>query len=125
MAIYLCGSQGKGSAQADSDLDLALLAPGYIDSSLLGYLANDLATLVDCEVDLLDLRRASTVMQHQVISTGRTVFDTDLPVRLLEVAVLSEKIALDEARLSIEWDSKKHANDSAPDSRMRTLRHLT
>jgi hypothetical protein len=37
-------------------------------------------------------------MQSQVISTGKTVWDIGLPAHLFEVFVLSEKLALDEAR---------------------------
>ena len=97
-ALYVFGSQARGTPRQDSDLDLAVLAPGYIDPSLLWSLSNDIANLVNCEVDLLDLRAASTVMQYQVISTGKTVWDIGLQAHLFEVYVLSEKLALDEAR---------------------------
>ena len=98
MALYVFGSQARGTPRKDSDLDLAVLAPGYIDSGLLWSLSNEIANLVNGEVDLLDLRAASTVMQSQVISTGKTVWDIGLPAHLFEVFVLSEKLALDEAR---------------------------
>jgi predicted nucleotidyltransferase len=98
MALYVFGSQAQSTPRQDSDLDLAVLAPGYIDPSLLWSLSNDIANLVNCEVDLLDLRAASTVMQYQVISTGKTVWDIGLQAHLFEVYVLSEKLALDEAR---------------------------
>ena len=98
MALYFFGSQARGTPRKDSDLDLAVLAPGYIDPSLLWSLSNEIANLVNGEVDLLDLRATSTVMQSQVISTGQTVWDIGLPAHLFEVFVLSEKLALDEAR---------------------------
>lgn len=98
MALYVFGSQARGTPRKDSDLDLAALAPGYIEPSLLWSLSNEIANLVNGEVDLLDLRAASTVMQSQVISTGKTVWDIGLPAHLFEVFVLSEKLALDEAR---------------------------
>jgi len=98
MCLYVFGSQSQGTSGPDSDLDLAVLAPGYIDPNLLWSLSNDIADLVNCEVDLLDLRAASTVMQSQVISTGKPVWDIGLQARLFEVSVLSEKLALDEAR---------------------------
>jgi predicted nucleotidyltransferase len=98
MAPYVFGSQVLGTPRPESDLDLAVLAPGYIDPTLLWSLSNEIASLVNGDVDLLDLRAASTVMQYQVISNGKTVWDIGLPARLFEVAVLSEKLALDEAR---------------------------
>jgi predicted nucleotidyltransferase len=98
MALYVFGSQARGTPRKDSDLDLAVLAPGYIDPSLLWSLSNEIANLVNGEVDLLDLRAASTVMQYQVISTGKTVWDIGLQARLFEVFILSEKLALNESR---------------------------
>lgn len=72
--VDVFGSQARGTPRQDSDLDLAILALGYIDPNLLWSLSNEIANLVNCEVDLLDLRAASTVMQYQVISTGKTVW---------------------------------------------------
>jgi hypothetical protein len=53
---------------------------------------------VNGDVNLLDFRAASTVMQYQVLSTGKAVWDIGLQARLFEVSVFSEKLALDEAR---------------------------
>jgi predicted nucleotidyltransferase len=98
MAIYVFGSQAQGTPRSDSDLDLSVLAPGLIDPNVLWSLSNDIANLVNGDVDLLDLRAASTVMQYQVISTGKAMWDIGLQARLFEVSVFSEKLALDEAR---------------------------
>ena len=98
LAIYAFGSRITGTANADSDLDLAVLVAGYADPLQLWDIANNLADKTACPVDLLDMRAASTVMQSQVISTGKTVWDIGLPAHLFEVFVLSEKLALDEAR---------------------------
>ena len=98
MALYVFGSRAQGTPRPDSDLDLAVLAPGYVDPALLWSLSNEIANLVNGEVDLLDLRAASTVMQYQVISTGKTVWDIGLQAHLFEVFILSEKLALNEAR---------------------------
>jgi len=73
-------------------------AAGHVEPNLLWSLSNDIANLVNCEVDLLDLRTASTVMQYQVISTGKTVWDIGLQAHLFKVFILSEKLALNEAR---------------------------
>jgi len=98
MALYVFGSQARGTPRQDSDLDLAALAPGYIDPSLLWSLSNEIANLVNGEDDLLDLRATSTVMQYQVISAGKAMWDIGLQARLFEVFILSEKLALNEAR---------------------------
>lgn len=75
LALYAFGSRIQGQANADSDLDLAVLVAGYADPLLLFDLAGELADVAGCAVDLLDLRAA-----------------------LFEAAILSEKTALDEAR---------------------------
>jgi predicted nucleotidyltransferase len=98
MALYVFGSQVSGTSQPESDLDLSVLAPGFIDPNVLWSLSNDIASLVNVDVDLLDLRAASTVMQYQVLSSGKAVWDIGLQARLFEVSVFSEKLALDEAR---------------------------
>lgn len=98
LGIYAFGSRVQGTANAQSDLDLAVLVAGYADPLLLFELANQLADQLGYEVDLLDLRAASTVMQHQVITTGVRLWAKDIQADLFDVFVLNEKLALDELR---------------------------
>ena len=107
VAVYAFGSQVQGTASAQSDLDLAVLVPGYADPLTLWDAAASLADVVGCPVDLLDLRAASTVMQYQVITTGRRLWSVGLPVGLFETFVLSEKTALDEARAPLLADIQR------------------
>lgn len=65
LSIYAFGSRLQGTANAQSDLDLAVLVAGYADPLQLFEMANQLADKLGYEVDLLDLRAASTVMQYQ------------------------------------------------------------
>ncbi|MDE2388856.1 MAG: nucleotidyltransferase domain-containing protein [Betaproteobacteria bacterium] len=98
LALYAFGSRIQGQANADSDLDLAVLVAGYADPLLLFDLAGELADVAGCAVDLLDLRAASTVMQYQIITTGERWWQKNSQAALFEAAILSEKTALDEAR---------------------------
>src|SRR5690606_3581963 len=98
LGIYAFGSRVHGTANAQSDLDLAILVAGYSDPLQLFEMANQLADQLGYEVDLLDLRAASTVMQHQVITTGRRLWAKDMQADLFDVFVLNEKLALDELR---------------------------
>ncbi len=107
MAVYAFGSQIQGTAGAQSDLDLAVLAPGYADPLALWDAATSLADVVGCPVDLLDLRAASTVMQYQVITTGQCLWSIGLPTGLFETYVLSEKTSLDEARAPLLADIQR------------------
>jgi predicted nucleotidyltransferase len=104
IAIYAFGSQVQGTANRDSDLDLAVLVAGYADPLALWDLASSLANLTACPVDLLDLRAASTVMQYQVITTGKCLWSVGLPAGLFECFVLSEKTALNTARAQLMAD---------------------
>ena len=104
MAIYAFGSQVHDTASTESDLDLAVLVAGYAEALILWDLAGSLADLVGCQVDLLDLRAASTVMQYQVITTGKRLWSVGLQASLFETFVLSEKTALDEARAPLMAD---------------------
>ncbi|WP_310625288.1 type VII toxin-antitoxin system MntA family adenylyltransferase antitoxin [Limnohabitans sp.] len=101
MAVYAFGSQVKDAgrhANANSDLDLAVLVEGYADPLQLFDLAGELADIAHCHVDLLDIRAASTVMQNQILTQGKRWYAKDVRVGLFEAAMLNEKIYLDQAR---------------------------
>lgn len=106
LAIYAFGSRVNGTAGPHSDLDLAVLVAGYAAPLMLWELAASVSDIVACPVDLLDLRAASTVMQYQVITTGKRLWADALPADLFECFVLSEKTALDTARAPLLHDIK-------------------
>ena len=103
-AVYVFGSQVTGHATADSDLDIALLMDEGLPAEALWELSSTLANLVKCDVDLLDLRAASTVMQYRIITTGKCVWAKDSQAALYESFILSQKTALDEARAGLLQD---------------------
>lgn len=94
LSAYAFGSRARGEENLESDLDLAILVAGRAD-------------LAGCDVDLLDLRAASTVMQHQVITRGRRLWAKEPEAGLFECMVLSEKTALDEARAPLIADIER------------------
>jgi predicted nucleotidyltransferase len=101
MAVYAFGSQVAGTADQNSDLDLAVLVPGYADTIDLWDISSDLAELLHCEVDLLDFRAASTVMQYQ------RLYAVDQQVGSYEATLLSAMTTLNEARAGLLADIKK------------------
>jgi predicted nucleotidyltransferase len=107
LGIYAFGSRVQETAGPESDLDLAVLVAGYAEPVTLWMLAGDLEELAGCPVDLLDLRAASTVMQHQVITGGQRWWAKDAQAALFEAAMLSEKTALDTARAGLLEDIQK------------------
>ena len=108
LALYAFGSQVQGTAGTHSDLDLAVLVKGYVDPLVLWELASEAADIAGCPVDLLDLRRASTVMQQQVLVKGEHWWVAEGPeAGLFECAVLSEKLELDRARAPLLRDIER------------------
>ncbi len=110
-ALYAFGSRIQGTASEQSDLDLAVLVEGYADPIQLFEMANQLADQLGYEVDLLDMRAASTVMQYQILTRGERWWVKDvLQVGLFETMVLSEKTNLDEARSGLLADIQARGN---------------
>lgn len=97
-AVYLFGSHAQGCANAESDVDVAVLAEKRLPVLTLWDVANELARELDADVDLIDLRFASTVLQYQVVTTGKPLWTMTpfLDVGLFETMVLSEMTTLNE-----------------------------
>lgn len=72
-AIYVFGSLARGALRADSDADIALLLARPLEERVVYELALDLACSLGRDVDLIDLRRASTVLATQVVGSGRRI----------------------------------------------------
>ena len=110
LAAYAFGSRIQGCSHSQSDLDLALLVPTYADRLLLWKVSNELANELGVDIDLLDFRAASTVMQFQILTSGERWWSKDSTADLYETFVLSEKIKLDEARKNLIDDIKKEGH---------------
>lgn len=106
-AIYGFGSRVQGFAHVDSDLDLAFLRPDKVDAMSLFRFSDELAEIAGCAVDLVDLRGASTVMQHQIITTGQRWWAKHPEADLFEVMVLKEMLSLEEGRAGLLSDIAK------------------
>jgi uncharacterized protein len=66
------------------------------------------ARTLEVDVDLVDLRKASTILQHQVITTGRRLFaDQPDEAERYELFILSAKMDLDIARAPLITDIQK------------------
>lgn len=102
--IYAFGSVTQGYANADSDLDLAILVPGYADPIALWETSGKLANIVGTHVDLLDFRASSTVMQNQILQQGQRWWAKDWQVDAIEAAFLNEMLELNQSRASLLAD---------------------
>jgi predicted nucleotidyltransferase len=73
----LFGSFAKGTAHAESDIDLAY----FSDKKLTAYerfnLAGELAIIASCEVDLADIKKTDTVFTMQIFEQGLPIYIKD------------------------------------------------
>lgn len=73
--IYLFGSMVKGTVHKDSDIDIAFVMNGTpMEKYDLFFVAQQLASQLNRDVDLIDLKESSTVFQAQVVHTGKVIY---------------------------------------------------
>lgn len=107
-AVYLFGSRARGDAHSDSDFDVALLASHRVDPVRRWEVQERLAGLLHANVDLVDLRAASTVLRVQVLKDGVLLEDRDPKARAeFEMYALSDYGRLQEERRGILQDAKE------------------
>ena len=80
-AIYLFGTYGTEEEWPESDVDIALLLPPkeakQVGSLAMSKLQVTLEQLLGKDVDLINLRRVSTVFQKEIILSDRRFFCQD------------------------------------------------
>lgn len=111
-AVYLFGSRATGQATSDSDVDLALLLPTPLSAEQGWQLSNAVADRLQTDVDLIDLRQASTVLQQQVVTEGKRLWHRGLDSDEFELAVQSEY-----------WDLAIHRRQLIADIKQRGSVH--
>lgn len=100
--IYLYGSFARAEGRADSDIDIAIYTDEETDAYRLFLLANQLAMSLKIDVELVDLKQASTVFRAQVVSSGEALFYRDKAFKEnYEVRALKEYAKLNEERSEI------------------------
>ncbi|MCM3597966.1 nucleotidyltransferase domain-containing protein [Metabacillus idriensis] len=97
--IYIFGSTVKGTSHKNSDLDIAFLPRSELDEYEIFILAQKLAEQLNIEVDLVNLKKASTVFQGQIITTGSIIYCSDEQLRMnYEMHALKKYAKLGEER---------------------------
>lgn len=100
--IILFGSRVTGRVNKDSDIDIAFLSEKEMDKYELFLIGQELAATINIEVDLIDLSRASTVFQAQIIHTGKTIYCSDKKAKAeFELKALKMYAKLNEERAPI------------------------
>lgn len=102
IAIYQFGSAGTPAMRTESDVDLAFLADMAMDPVATWDLAQRIARDIGRDVDLIDLRRASTVMAAQIVTTAtRLLCNDEARCDAFEAYALSDYARLNEERRDI------------------------
>ncbi|MDQ4424727.1 MAG: nucleotidyltransferase domain-containing protein [Thalassolituus sp.] len=99
--LYLFGSQASGDARPDSDWDIAFLADGDLDNVSRWHIAEELAAELGQDVDLVDLKEASTVLKMQIVQNGRLLYGDSLGADLFEASTMTQYGHLQESRADI------------------------
>lgn len=105
-AIYLFGSAASGDMRTDSDVDIAVLLPPDVARRAGNLSGNDLHLALESrlsrDVDLINLREASTVFQKEVVVNGQRILCTDIDAAdTFEMHVLSLYQKLHDERAEI------------------------
>lgn len=104
--LYLFGSYASNQAQANSDIDLAVLLTKKISTVTRWEIQQKLALELNIDVDLIDLLSASTVMQNQIVNKGVCLYDTGDYKIAFEMQVMSMYQHLNEERSSLLTEFK-------------------
>ncbi len=75
--IILFGSAAEERLRDDSDIDLAFLSEKSLSEYEVFIIAQELANELGRDVDLIDLRKASTVFKANILGTGKIIYSSD------------------------------------------------
>ncbi|MBW9145488.1 nucleotidyltransferase domain-containing protein [Clostridium sp. CM027] len=109
--IYIFGSYAKGTSRANSDIDIAFLGDEAFSEYEIFMISQEIASLLNREIDLVDLRKSSTVFKSQVVGTGKTIYcNNDTRRMYFEMYTFKEYALLNEERAAILENIKKRGN---------------
>ena len=77
LVVYLFGSCASDRLRPDSDVDLAFLPAQPAEPYAVYCAAQELASQLGRDVDLVDLSHASAVLKAQVVGTGQRLLTRD------------------------------------------------
>lgn len=109
--IYIFGSAARNELREDSDIDIAYLSDITLSNYEIFMLANDVADIVKRDVDLIDLKKTSTVFKAQIVGNGKVIYCRDDTKRMyFEMYAFKDYALLNEERKEILDGIRKRGN---------------
>ena len=100
--IYIFGSIITNRVRNDSDIDISILADKQIDEYQLYMIFQQLADDLKRKVDIVDLKRAFTVLKAEILRDGKLIYNSDNQEKIhFQLRVLQDYVFLNERRLEI------------------------
>ncbi len=82
-AAYVFGSAARGTMKQTSDIDIALLFSNATTIPDRLHLMVDLSRIAERNVDVIIMNDASPMLYHEIISTGKLIFEKDKLFRIV------------------------------------------
>ncbi len=110
-AIYLFGSYASGEFSDKSDIDLALFCGNPQKSEVIFNLSLILMSMINKDIDLIDLKSVNTAFAAHIIDTGKCIYSSsENEVLFYEMNVFSQYANLQEERKDILTDILNRGN---------------
>jgi len=98
VAIYVFGSTATGKYRNGSDIDIAIMVRGSMEGMERIQVETSLSNFLKRDVDLIIFGDANPLLQHQILTYGRLVFESDSKERVRQ-EVAARREYLDSLRL--------------------------
>ena len=81
-ALYLFGSRAAGRQRSGSDVDLAVVSSRPLSGWQRVELETSFSNTFKADVDIVVFGQAPPLLQHQIMRTGRLIYEKDRPERI-------------------------------------------
>ena len=106
--LYLFGSYATEMHTSRSDLDIAFLKSEKVTALERQKIQEDLASLIDIDIDLVDLKEASVILRAEVVENGKRIYTGNAySCDNFEMVTYSLYADLNESRMYILQDIKE------------------
>ena len=114
LGIYIFGSFADDRLKPESDIDIAFLTWEKISAVEKWKIQEELASLLDIDIDLVDLKDASVVLRAEVVENGTRIYtENEYDCDNFEVTTYSMYADLNETRKDILNDiEEKYGRNS-------------